>query len=524
MSPILPHERSSYEYSGPPRPPPIQYNFDDPPVILDPNVIGPQSESLTEQLLGPGLDYPWLTHNQTTPAPPSPSTSLNELEMETFGRRITTNSYIPVNITPSVAVSNSRPSGRPRKEITLPTPAVIAQFELLIHVILPDKVTRTANRKTKTTKQDPLKFGPKDADTNLPWDGFLGKLAEMVQTGVKNLVVASFEWHFLKPTTSPKLPINSPNGFQSMMKQILGKNGKKDGDYIIVRMMPPTKEQSVAVPWAATVDKILGIPASPDEDVLSDVEDNLGPMQKRARLDDELEGLVEELLAKYPPGVCNLHPDKACFHHRVLDLHFDLERARLLVWSAAIRSGKADKDRPPMGSNLFKAQHAMRKTNGKKAEVIPLATPAAEPTNSVPAPFPPVQGNPYMQQFPPFGYPSPYAPPYMSPFPMPAPYGGPPNWPTQNHEAAPRAGSSRDAWDDPRSSSPPIPDCGVHDFCKDYKLGPDAEQGLQKLEFQIGDIIDTLPEAAWKEAGFSHLGWKRVLVAYAKYKRHAKRH
>lgn len=56
----------------------------------------------------------------------------------------------------------------------------------------------------------------------------------------------------------------------------------------------------------------------------------------KARLDDELEGLVEELLAKYPPGVCNLHPDKACFHHRVLDLHFDLERARLLVWSAAI--------------------------------------------------------------------------------------------------------------------------------------------------------------------------------------------
>lgn len=167
--------------------------------------------------------------------------------MVDVGRRITTNSYIPVNITPSVAVSNSRPSGRPRKEITLPTPAVIAQFELLIHVILPDKVTRTANRKTKTTKQDPLKFGPKDADTNLPWDGFLGKLAEMVQTGVKNLVVASFEWHFLKPTTSPKLPINSPNGFQSMMKQILGKNGKKDGDYIIVRMMPPTKEQSVAV-------------------------------------------------------------------------------------------------------------------------------------------------------------------------------------------------------------------------------------------------------------------------------------
>ncbi|KAJ7831194.1 hypothetical protein B0H14DRAFT_3464201 [Mycena olivaceomarginata] len=438
---------------------------------------------------------------------------MNELDVTTFGHRITADTSIPTT-SPSVtaapwndvsrdheaprtrpesppidppAVSDPAPRrrvGRPRTRPEPPPIAISLTFELLIHVLLPDKVTRTSNRKPKVVKQDPIKFGPTDVPTQIAWEPFLVMLAELVQT-----VIAT---------------------------KLAGKKDSSSG-YVVVRMQPPAKIQA-ATPWAQTANA-----AGVDEDVHSDGDD-LGPMQKKARIDDELESLVDELREKYPPGLCKVHPDILCFHHRVLDLHFELERPRLLVWSAQIRAGKADKDHAPMGSNLFKAEHAIKKSKKPKA-APPIPAEPPNPAAAPPPPAPQVQGvNPYAAL--PAGYPGyPYMSPYMMP-PMPNSYGGIPNWPF-NHDApapAPRAGSSRKVLDDDvRSSSPPIPDCGVHDFCTEYKLGLEAERGLEKLEFQIGDDLDSLPEAEWQKAGFTHLGWKRVLAAYAKYKRHAKR-
>ena len=59
---------------------------------------------------------------------------------------------------------------------------------------------------------------------------------------------------------------------------------------------------------------------------------------KRIKFDDEVEEIAASLAKKYPPGLCHIHPDLPCFHHRPSDLHFDLNRPRRLVWAAAIVS------------------------------------------------------------------------------------------------------------------------------------------------------------------------------------------
>ncbi len=51
----------------------------------------------------------------------------------------------------------------------------------------------------------------------------------------------------------------------------------------------------------------------------------------QVKLDDALEEIVAKLASKYPPGLCDRHPDLPCFHHRASDLHFNLDRPRLLV-------------------------------------------------------------------------------------------------------------------------------------------------------------------------------------------------
>ncbi|KAJ6629843.1 hypothetical protein B0H10DRAFT_1939476 [Mycena sp. CBHHK59/15] len=298
----------------------------------------------------------------------------------------------------STAVSCLR--GRPPKNVPPPPDdAVPSTFELLAHVLQLDKISWTSHHKQKVSKQEPLKFGPVDIKYTIDWMVFLSQTAELVIMPVESLIITSFEWHFLKPASSPWLPLNSDNALQSMLKQARAKVGKKDLCYVILRMKPPSQIQPV-VPWAATADRILGIahdPTEPDEDVVSD--DGHGPMQKKAHLDDELEDHVESL--RQNMAVCRIGPDS------------------LMIW------------------NLRPVLHT-------KLSCI-------------------------------------------------------------------------------HSSSPPLPDCGVHDFCVEYNLGLDAETGLEKLEFQIGDDLEGLPEAEWKKVGFSHLAWKRVLGAYAKYKRHAKR-
>jgi hypothetical protein len=72
------------------------------------------------------------------------------------------------------------------------------------------------------------------------------------------------------------------------------------------------------------------------------------------------------------------------------------------------------------------------------------------------------------------------------------------------------------------SSSPPMPDGDIHEFCKQYNLSKDVKRGLEKLEFQIGDDIKNLPKEVYESACFTYLSWQRVLKAYSKHKHHAK--
>jgi hypothetical protein len=59
---------------------------------------------------------------------------------------------------------------------------------------------------------------------------------------------------------------------------------------------------------------------------------------KQAKLDTQLETLAAELADKYSPGICPIHPDISCFHHRKTDFHFHLDQPAQYVWAHAIVS------------------------------------------------------------------------------------------------------------------------------------------------------------------------------------------
>jgi hypothetical protein len=67
-------------------------------------------------------------------------------------------------------------------------------------------------------------------------------------------------------------------------------------------------------------------------------------------------------------------------------------------------------------------------------------------------------------------------------------------------------------------SSPIAPSCSITDFCDQYKLGDEAETGLEQLGFVRGDDLKTLTKAQYVQAGFKPLPWQRVLKAYRRYK------
>ncbi|KIL63078.1 hypothetical protein M378DRAFT_179451 [Amanita muscaria Koide BX008] len=419
--------------------------------------------------------------------------------------------------------------GRPRK-----TPAQVevapTTFEMLFQILQPEKKkSRARGGKVKLEKQEPITIGPIEVPFDIQWDDLLRCIAKELKTTPQCLVVDSFEWHFLRPQTGPWVPLKTEAGMRSMLKQALAKSTARDASsgFVTVRMRPPLAPStftSSTLPWEATAGGNRGgmVAPSGDEDELSD-DDGVGPQMKKARLGDELENLAQEIADKYPPGICKLHPDKACFHHRNADLHFDLDRARRLVWAQAILKGNATLTKIPLGvSNLFKANQAMKVLKSQAS---------ATPTGPEPEPATPnrVQANPYAT-FPGF---------YPFPSPVPPPFGYPPGfnpfsvpqmgWAQSANIGpfphTPTTGPSRSRYsdsDDLRSSSPPIPDCGIHEFCVVHGFGEDIEAGLDRLGFQMGDNLDGVSREDWTAAGFKPLVWSRVMKAYAKYKRNLK--
>ena len=397
-------------------------------------------------------------------------------------------------------------------------------FELLLTLVYPSKRVRTSSKKTKNMKPESDNKGPYDVPINIEWDAFLGVVAEKLMVVPSTLVVTSFKWHWLKPASSPWLPIQDENGFASMLKKVK----TKSDPYIIVRMQAPIQRK-------VTATLVFDI----EDELDSDLEDTNRVSKKvcilshcsrsvtqfpQAKLDDALEEIVAKLAEKYPPGLCDHHLDLPCFHHRVSDLHFNLDCPRLLVWAQAIKSKRATYKKVPILSPMFKASLALKfaSKNAKKATdsditaatntppVMQLSTFAQGQMPTMPfANFPQYPQVPFPQMYP--QMPSPL-PPFMGYAPS-MPYPGNP-FVAAGPSMVPMPMKA------PRSppSSPPTANCTVAEFCELYDLGEQAEVGLERLGFRFGDDLSTVTADEYAIAGFKPLEWRRVLRAYRKLK------
>lgn len=153
----------------------------------------------------------------------------------------------------------------------------------------------------------------------------------------------------------------------------------------------------------------------------------------------------------------------------------------------------------------------------------PPSTPGRDTQYPPPAPygFPPY--HPYYPPCQPMPMPhSPFYPqaPYtLSPHPQMYP---PSPWALYPPGAAavmPKQESPLRARKDPmQGSSPPLPKCGVQEFCETYDLGQEIADGLEKLGFCIGDDLEAVTMDEWEHAGIKVLARVRTLKAYKKFK------
>lgn len=136
-----------------------------------------------------------------------------------------------------------------KRKATATQPPPNSTFELLIHVLQPDRKVRAGigGRQTKSVKCDPLKFGPTNFELNVTWEPFLVTISTLLRSSVPNLALPSFEWHFLKPQNSPWLPLNTEQGLHSLLRQASAKVAKEGSTYVILRMAPPIAQPTTLV-------------------------------------------------------------------------------------------------------------------------------------------------------------------------------------------------------------------------------------------------------------------------------------
>src|SRR6266576_550410 len=108
-------------------------------------------------------------------------------------------------------------------------------FELLLTLVYPLKHVHTSTKKTKNMKPELENKGPYEVPIDIGWDGFLKVIAKKLTVVPFTLVVPSFEWHWLKPASSPWLPAQDENRFASMLKKIK----MKSKPYVIICMQAP---------------------------------------------------------------------------------------------------------------------------------------------------------------------------------------------------------------------------------------------------------------------------------------------
>jgi len=90
--------------------------------------------------------------------------------------------------------------------ISLTPQTLEPSFELLVTLHQPTKCVHT-NRKTKNVNPKPENKGPFNIPVDIKWHTFLGTVAEKIFINQLDLLVTSFEWHWLKPASSPWIPI-----------------------------------------------------------------------------------------------------------------------------------------------------------------------------------------------------------------------------------------------------------------------------------------------------------------------------
>ncbi|KAF8187424.1 hypothetical protein BJ912DRAFT_1059774 [Pholiota molesta] len=343
--------------------------------------------------------------------------------------------------------------------------AAPAQFELVVHVYKPLKLaTTSAGRRkppTKPVKAEPTSLGPAASNTDVSWKKFLRVLAELLETTPSFLAIHSFQWKFLKPGNSPWLPLASEIAYQSLIRQLREPPKNVSGSYIVVKMDAPVQQPvDRSKPWTLDSQNQTRQPsnlfgrAAEDEDD-TELEDNR--KGKKAAFDEDVSEHISALEEKYAAGNCQTHPNVECFHHRPTDHHFELTRARKIFWAVKIRDSKASLLVPPLSSNLFKANTAM-KTPKTPAHVGPPAPPVT-PTPTHPM----MTAYPYTPQ--PYGYPPPIPyPNYLYP-PPPGFYGAPGPSNVNHHTHRQRSSDPS-----PPRSSPPLAGGSIEEFCEQYGL------------------------------------------------------
>ena len=159
----------------------------------------------------------------------------------------------------------------PAADFSAAVPAVASTplFELLLTICHPPKRVRSASRKTKNAKAVSENRGPFEVSVQLGWTTFLHIVAEKLTVQPSDLVVASFEWHWVKPVSGLWLPVQDETGFMSMLKKIKSK-AECGEPYVVIRMQVPIQR------------KAAGPSAWDVEDEESDFED--GSPAKKVRL------------------------------------------------------------------------------------------------------------------------------------------------------------------------------------------------------------------------------------------------
>lgn len=175
--------------------------------------------------------------------------------------------------------------------------------------------------------------------------------------------------------------------------------------------------------------------------------------------------------------------------------------------------------------------------------VVPSST--TLPATATPPAHPASHGAGYHQHIPPSPFSVPYygaygmppIPPFFPPYPSPygyalpwTPHPKPQLSPHHNHHHdshydnrhSPSPSSHQSHYDNP-CSSPPIPECELHEFCHAYGLDDQAEQVLRDLGFQVGDDLHDVPDTEWTKLNVSFLACQHILKAFKKFKRDAQK-